>query len=515
MRDDKTVIYGHGKQGCSQGAHVGKRIIGTLVIVAIVLAAAPPLFGIVYENQVREQIASAPEVSYMTFELADYRRGFYSSQGQLRFALSDEYIEQMRSAIDTNDPANPQTPEQQAMLDNLLEFMSAELLFDIDVQHGPVMTADGISMGLATVHSEIDSTAGKLAEIQQQLGVPYLFQVDAQVDFDGSFDFQAEIPPIANNDPDYRFDFSGLNYTGYFDRPDSRVTARGGTDQFLFEMDSAQIAVADIGITMDSRMLSSSLWLGKTSMDVGEVHLRNPDSANESFDLRGLGFDADVGLNDTADKLAIAFVYRIADVSGVPDSDISDLRVGMRLRDIDREAIEDYLLVAQQLGFADPDAMEKLLPELQTIGTKILRGSPGVDLNPFEFVLNGEPFTANIGIDFDGTVLPADIDIINLIGDPGVLIEALSGAGQIASSESLARTLAINILRGQIAQGVPPDAEITAADIEAAATQQAAMMIDGMIQQGLIQRKNDQLNMDISYADGQLFVNNVPVPLGQ
>lgn len=514
MRDNKTVIYG--KHGCSQGAHVGKRIIGTLVIVAIVLAAAPPLFGIVYENQVREQIASAPEISYMTFELADYRRGLYSSQGQLRFALSDEYIEQMRSAFATSDPANPQTPEQQAMLDNLLEFMSAELLFDIDVQHGPVMTADGISMGLATVHSEIDSTAGKLAEIQQQLGVPYLFQVDAQVDFDGSFDFQAGIPPIANSDPDYSFDFSGLNYIGHFDRPDARVKARGGTDQFLFEMDGVQIAVADIGLTVDTRMLSSSLWLGKTGVDVGKVYVRNPDSAaGSSFELLGLGFDADVGLNDAADKLAIAFVYRIAGVSGVPDSEIADLRVGMRLRDIDREAIEDYILIAQQLGFAEPNAMEKLLPELQTIGTKILRGSPGIDLNPFEFVLNGEPFTAKFGIDFDGAVLPADIDIINLIGDPDVLIEALSGAGQIASSESLARTLAINILRGQIAQGVPPDAEITAADIDAAATQQAAMMIDGMIQQGLIQRKNGQLNMDISYADGQLFVNNVPVPLGQ
>jgi len=41
------------------------------------------------------------------------------------------------------------------------------------------------------------------------------------------------------------------------------------------------------------------------------------------------------------------------------------------------------------------------------------------------------------------------------------------------------------------------------------------MMIDGMIQQGLIKRENGQLNVDFSYEDGQLFVNNVPIPLGQ
>jgi cytochrome c-type biogenesis protein CcmE len=111
--------------------------------------------------------------------------------------------------------------------------------------------------------------------------------------------------------------------------------------------------------------------------------------------------------------------------------------------------------------------------------------------------------------------VPADIDIVTLDSAPGLLLGALSATGQIESSDSLTRTLAINILRGQIAQSVPPDAQITAADIDAAASQQAAMMIDGMIQQGLIQRKNGQLNMDFSYADGQLFVNNVPIPFGQ
>ena len=121
---------------------------------------------------------------------------------------------------------------------------------------------------------------------------------------------------------------------------------------------------------------------------------------------------------------------------------------------------------------------------------------------------------ANVGIDFDGSALPEDVVIANLVDDPGRLIAALSAVGQIESSEALAKTVAETALRAQIARGVPPDGEITAADIEAAARQQAEMMIDGAILQGLIKREDGQLKVDISYADGQLFVNDVPIPLG-
>jgi uncharacterized protein YdgA (DUF945 family) len=497
------------------GGYMGKRTFITLVIVAIIAAAAPPLFGFTYERQIREQVASAPENTLMIFELADYQRGLYTSHGTLRFALSDGYIEQLRNALDTSDPASPRTPEQQATLDSMLEFLSAELLFDIDVQHGPVMFANGLSVGLATVRSQIVSTTGKLAEFQKQLGLPYLLQVDAQVDLDGSADFQADIPPFSNSDADFSIDFSGLNYGGRFDRSNTSVKAQGGTDRFLIDTDGMQIVIEDIGLMVDSKMLVSNLWLGHTSIEVGEVHLKSPDSMDgASFDLLGLGFDADVGLNDAADKFTIEIVYRIAGISGLPDSEIENLKVGMRFRNIDREAIEEYLLLAQEMGFADPDAMEKMLPAFQSIGNRILRGSPGVDLSPVEVILNGEPFAASIGIDFDGSALPEDLVITNLANDPGLLIAALSAAGQIESSEALAKTVAETALRVQIAQGVPPDGEITGADIEAAARQQAEMVIDGAILQGLIKREGGQLKVDISYADGQLFVNDVPIPLG-
>jgi uncharacterized protein YdgA (DUF945 family) len=496
--------------------NVGKRFITVLIIIALLLLVAPPLMGIAYESQIREQIASVPDNPTVDFGLVDYERGLYSSNGAFRIELSDAYIEQMRSALESTDPANPPTPEQQEWIDNLVELMSGELRFDLDVQHGPVSVADGVNLGLATVHAEMDSTTGKLAEIQEILGVPYLFQGDAQVGFDGSFAFQTQVPAMTRSEPEHSFEFSGLDYDGYFGRSDTSVKASGGTELLSIEFDGGQMSIEDIVLTTDTKILSGYLWSGNTSIDIGKIQISSPDSAAAAnFDLTRLGFDADIGLNDTADKLTIAIIYRLAGISGLPDNDIADLKLGMRFRNIDRQAIEDYMLVAQDLGFADPNSLEQMLPELEAIGTKILRGSPGVDLSPFEFVLNGEPFTASLGVDFDGANLPADIDILNLGNDPGSLIAALSASGQVKGSESLARSLATNILRQQIAQGIPPDAEITAADIDAAAAQQASMMIDGMIQQGLIKRDGGQLDMDFSYADGQLFVNNVPIPLGQ
>jgi hypothetical protein len=345
------------------------------VVVAIVVAAAPPLFGIAYEQQIRSQVAGAPVNPYLSFELAEYERGLYSSQGVLRLALSDEYLEQLHSMFETRNPDSAPTAEQQAMIDKLLDVMSAELRFDIDVQHGPANAAEGVHLGL-------DSTAGTLAEIQQQLDVPYLFRADAQVDFDGSFDFQAAIPPLVKRDPDYSFEFSGLEYNGHFDRADTSVQATGETDLFLLETAGAEIVVEDIGAVIDARLLSSYLWLGKTSLDIREVRVGNSGAtAGPTFGMLGLGMDADVAMNETAE-------YRMAGITGLPESDVADLNVAMRLRNIDRDAIEDYVQLAQQFGLASADAMEKFIPKLQAIGIRILRASPGFDLSPVQFTLN-------------------------------------------------------------------------------------------------------------------------------
>lgn len=495
---------------------MGKRIIAAIIIVALLFVAAPSLMGIAYETQVREQIASAPDNPTIDFALVDYERGFYTSSGAFRIALSEAYIEKIRNALEFTDPANPLTPQQQEWVDDLLELMSGEVRFDLDVQHGPVNLAKGMHMGLATIQMEMDSTSGKLAEIQQMLGVPYLLRGDAQVGFDGSFAFQAEIPPMAQTESEYSFEFSGFNYDGYFGRADRSVTASGGSELLSIMSNNGQISIEDIELTADTRMLSGYLWSGSTSVDLGELHIRSMDSAvASSVDLLGLGFDVDIALGESTDKLTIATVYRLAAMHGLPDTDLANVAAGVRLRNIDRQAIEDYIRVAQDVGFGDPGAMPQALREMRTIGVKILRGSPGLDLSPFEFVLNGQPFTASLGIDFDGASIPAAIDITNGGDDPGMLIAAISASGQVTGSEFLATSIATNILRQQIAQGIPPDAEITADDIDAAANQQAGMMIDGMIQQGLIRRVKGQLKTDFSYADGQLFVNNVPIPFGQ
>lgn len=495
---------------------MSKRLVIVLVILVFTVAALPPLFGIAYERQIRSQIDSAPENPYLRVELADYERGLYSSEGSLRLAFSDQYIEQLRAALATQDRADPLTAEQQAAFESLLDYTQGELRFDIDVLHGPVAIADGVSVGLARVRSELDSATGKLAEFREQVNAPYLFRAEALVGFDGSSDFQYVVPPMFGGEGNSRFEFSGFNAAGHYDGGERRLKAVGGSSSFKIEREGTRVVLENLEFETDSRLLSNLLWLGKTGVGIRDVRVFSPGSAAQSmFSMHKLGMDLDFDLNESADKLSMEVNYQIAGIIGLPETDLGDLQLRMRLSDVDLEATKDYIVLYQRFGLVNPESMGQFLAELEPLAERILRGSPRIEVEPVKFTLNGEQFLATLGIEFDGDALPADTDVTLLRSNPGLLLGALSAQGRIETSESIAKMTATSIMRDQIAKSIPPDMEATAADVDAAAHEQALAMIDSLIQQGMIRRDEALLSTNFEYTNGELVVNGTAIALGR
>ena len=72
--------------------------------------------------------------------------------------------------------------------------------------------------------------------------------------------------------------------------------------------------------------------------------------------------------------------------------------------------------------------------------------------------------------------------------------------------------MATDIVRDQISASLPPEAQITDAEIDELARAQSAAMIDAMIGQGALQRTAGKLIMDFEFANSQLTVNGAPMP---
>lgn len=493
---------------------MGKRLLIFLIVIAAAVAALPPLFGIMYERQIRAQVDEAPDYPYLSYELDSYERGLYSSQGSFRLAFSDEYVEQMRAVL-TPPADESQTEQQQGVVDNLLEFIAGEVRFDISVDHGPITFSEGINPALAKVHAEIDSTSGALAEFQEWVNAPYLYQVDALVDFDGSSDFTASVPAMSVTEGDARLEFSGFETTGRYDNSVPNIKATGSSDSLHVEAEGVRITMDELKFETDSRILDGYVWLGTSGFDVGNFAVAGPQGASvNEIGISKFGVDVASEVNEAGDKVSISMEQRLAEVTGVPEIDVRDFLFSLRLRDIDLDAAKKYMALNQQLSLASVESIEAMVREMESLAEQVLRGSPGIDIEQLRVTFNDEPLMATARINIDGDAFPADVELMPGNANPGLLLAAMSAEGRIEASEAIAKMIATDIVRDQITASLPPEAQVSDTDVVEIARQQSGAMIDALIQQGTLQRTGDNLSVDFEFADNQLTVNGTAMPIG-
>jgi Bacterial protein of unknown function (DUF945) len=162
----------------------------------------------------------------------------------------------------------------------------------------------------------------------------------------------------------------------------------------------------------------------------------------------------------------------------------------------------------------NPENLAEYMADIQAVLFQVLSGSPSLSIDPVAFDLNGEPFIAQLQIDFDGAALPPGSTLDVLVGNPLLLMDALSGKARVEASYTMANLIASNIVKSQLTATLGPESEISAEDIESLAAGQSQMMIDSFVQQGMIKRTGALLSSDVSYTAGELIVNETILPLG-
>lgn len=493
---------------------MGKRLVLVLAIVVVGVAALPPVLGMVYERQIRTEFENAPANPMVALALTDYQRGLYQSNGTFSVALTDEYLANLRASSQAPVDGQPRDAEAQVALDGLLAALAAQLSIDFEVQHGPVTVNEGPEMALAFVRTTWNPDSGELRDFQARMDVPYLLQSDALVGFDGKVEFTGNAPPMSEVNGDFGFEFSGLSFDGSFAMGTRSMQMTFASESLAIGAAGQAFRLAGMQGQVDGSLLSEYIWLGDTAVTLREMTF---DSASGdmpvSFAVRNVALSGASELNDAGDRLSLAAEYSIDSMTGIPGAEIADLRIGMRFSNFDVRAYEQLVQQAQGMNTSSPEASQAALRELASLFAELLRGSPGMEMAPLKLKWNGQPFEADVRMDFDASAL-GEAEFAQLSANPGLALVAMSGDGRVAVAEAIAAQLLASALRDQLAQHLPPDAELTDEQIGQAATAQAAMTIEALVQQGMLERNEQLLKSDFNYADGLLTVRGNAIPLG-
>jgi uncharacterized protein YdgA (DUF945 family) len=418
--------------------------------------------------------------------------------------------------VSTQTPADdrPDNADEQAAVERMLELLEGDLSINFEVQHGPVAMNEGPEIGLAFVRSTWTPASGELADFQARVKVPYLLQSDALVNFDGNVEFTGNAPPMSEVDGDYGFEFSGLNFDGSYDMGRRSLQMVFASDALTVGEAGQEFRVSGMAGQSDLSLISQYIWVGDTSVSFQEIGFNAPDSAVPlDVTIRNFGLSAAAEVNEAGDQLSLAAEYSLDSMTGLPDAELADVRLGMRFSNFDIAAYEQLVQQAQTLDRSSPEASQAALQQMAPVFTELLRGSPSLELAPLSLEWNGQPFAADMRVVFNADGL-REAEFEQMTANPVLALAALSGDGQVEVSEAIATQLVASALRDQLAQSLPPDSELTDDQVAQAAAAQAAMTIESLVQQGMLERSEQLLKSDFNYADGLLTVRGTAIPLG-
>src|SRR5512138_1008449 len=203
---------------------MNKVVIAVAALVAVMLLAVPPALGRLTEARVRERVAAINEGGVITADVESFDRGWFGSKAKIELGLSPAYAAQL-GAIGA--PTN-----------------ALHAIIAVDFAHGPVAVQRGVHFGWSAMVARLDPETPGLAEFQQQLGVPYLFEFRGRTGFLGGVSFDADVPPVDLPAGGAAFKFSGATLDGRY--AGKRLVASARIDSFEFSSPGGTLIVRNL-----------------------------------------------------------------------------------------------------------------------------------------------------------------------------------------------------------------------------------------------------------------------------
>jgi len=490
-----------------------KALMTALVALGLCAAGLPPVFGFVAEQRAREAVKDLDPNLPFSVAIEEYERGLYSSTAVLSTRLNDWYLDTLFAEAAAAEEAaaggepDPELAEFMELQREVLAQLESELQFDIEVFHGPVGFGGAPFIGLTQSVVRLDAGNGKLRELQDKLQLPYLLEIHADAGLTGATEITGDVPAFNFAGDLGNLNYSGMQISGSYVPTSRQFTLEQRSESLEFATEEGSAVFRELSLSSDGALIDTWISTGNAAISISEMVFAAPDEIPVT--VADAAVATQVGLDSTESALDIRLSYRIGAVSGLGGSALRDAELNIGVSGVPVSFFEQYMNMIRASG--DDIATPEFQEEMTELGYDMLRASPSFTLEPLRFTLDDESVAVNVRMDVDGTRVPAREQ---LEADPATAIAMLAITGDLSVSEQLAQVYAETMLRQQLLEGLTPDSDVTAAQIDAAARQQSAAMLSGALQQGIVTRENGVLDSRFEFRDGVLTVNDTPVPLG-
>lgn len=444
-----------------------KRIAIVGVVLVVVLAAAlPPLFGTRARSLMEDELAAVGEslAPYAKVEVSfeDWDVGWYSSTATVSLALTLD-TESLELAAEVEDSLTTTIPKS------------------VTVYHGPILTRPSPNLGWGSVEFVIDSSVvPELREFEEATGVDYLARLGVLAGIGGGLSVGMDMPEFEYATAEvsaggYEIDFRGLEATAKFAGGGESIDIDGrfgGVDAtFANLLGSWQLAWGRTAWTGSARKNARipDLWLGGGKTDAARVMFSTggPESIYEVIDIRLEGDNVIEG-----DFLVGTNRFEVGEVR-IMNVALQDLVVDLSAR----YGVDG---MARLMDVAYVDSLD---PERQMeIVTDLIQERIDFAINRLGFRHEDRRALASLEIEFRGDELPDGFQI-GPNPDLAALLPLITASLDLSFHRDLLGGLGIAQMDG---------------------------MIRMLAREGILQESGDDYALNVGFASGGLTVNGDP-----
>lgn len=470
-------------------------IICLLLVVA--LAASPWFVGGAVESSVRDQLAEFDQLPYYKVNVVDYQRGYRSSVATISVGFDEAMFEAMAGDFDDT-----------AAFDEGIKLIA-------DVQHGPLLTAHGLSLGWTDMTAKFGrESQPEFSEFFDIVGQDNLVDWSMHVGLLGAGWFATELSDVdgvyEKDGTQIDFVLKGMEDMTVFSNAGTSFSGVGALEEFSIVVGSEQeISFSIENVKYDGDVtLEDSIWfgVGEGEGSIGNVRFNLADEFET--EIEDLSVHAAMTEGSTSETIDIREVFR-AESANFNGYQVNNAELAFGYANISKALIESQILEAElyaenESGELDPEAQERFLQLLE----ESLIYSPKIEIESIAFESDDGQLDVSASAEINGDLLGAGVSLEN----PLALIPALTVFADLEISEPILRYIMLAATEAQMA-GVPEEQRPNEQEIAQGVDVQLSIVGATLVQQGYIEIDGDVYSSSLSFAEGVATLNGQVVPI--
>ncbi|MGQ4276984.1 YdgA family protein [Pseudidiomarina sp. E22-M8] len=471
-----------------------KGIVIGAVVVAAGLSITPYFIGSQTESAIQDQVAlfDSSQPVYQA-RVVRYDRGWLSSNALIEVGVD-------LNALGFSDE---------------VEARMATSEFQLSLQHGPILTDQGLSLGLASW--QLTNVGQGLEDYVQWDKEQPLYLQQGSVNLAGKATYHDVMPQLNNNTNTGEVSFALAEYVGQGSYDGENFTYNGLFSDLVLSVESVMLELRNAKLGMSANATIETMLRGEFYEGTGELTFDSlvvtTAEVGEVVGVNELAMDYitsvtnETNAETTLAHMSMNYAATSLRINGV---EAENLRFNTAINNIEKSFLDSYLEQMRNSYDGDPQQFSAMMSELfQAQGLALLQAEPELAITEFSGILPQGEFHANAEMSVAGvTALPQSF------GDNVFWREHMRVNSYATVAKPLLQWAAKSYVYMSLVK-TRQASELTAEELEQIAAQQTAMMIEASIEQGMLREEDDNYVFDLTVADGVVTINGQSTPLNQ